>query len=57
MAAIGWLKENACRFINNYEEYESLWNTKNKEYKNRHTTRAAFRKVIEEMKELGLTMT
>lgn len=57
MATTRWSEEKSCKFVNIYEKYECLWNTKLKEYRNRDTRGAAIRKIIEDMQELDIRMT
>lgn len=57
MATVRWSEDKSCKFINIYEKYECLWNTKSNEYRNRDARAKAIRKLIDDMLELGIQMT
>jgi hypothetical protein len=54
MATSRWLEKKSLKFVSVYEKYECLWNSRCKEYKDRETRATAIRKLICEMRELGV---
>jgi hypothetical protein len=56
MATCRWSEEKSVKFVSVYEKYEYLWNSRCKEYKNSEARATAIRKLICEMRELGVEM-
>jgi hypothetical protein len=56
MATSRWSEEKSVKFVSVYEKYECLWNSGCKECKDREARATAIRKLICEMRELGVEM-